>query len=80
MEKFTITKEPIDSELILKGRGRTPKWPFRQLAVGEVFYVTNDKETEFSTVRSAAAYWERKLGRRFIARRVSVGLRVQRVA
>ena len=68
-------------EAIIRGPGASPKYPFRTMVVGDVFYVPmEDGKHQFSRMYSARRYWRGKFpDREWDIHVVSVGLRVQRV-
>lgn len=61
---------------------RVSPYPFAQLAVGESFVITQPTLTSHGAgglCGGLCTYWSRKLGRKFIQRKVEGGVRVWRI-
>lgn len=58
------------------GTGRKPKYPFKDLSVGESFLV-KDKSL-YNTLHSSRMYYQGKLGTKYVVRVVDNGIRVWR--
>jgi hypothetical protein len=70
-----LTKFPIDSDIPMPtaGAGRPPKYPWRELAPGDSFFVAISNKPgapSRKTLATLAAVASRRLGRKYVTRLV----------
>lgn len=74
--------EPIETGIPIpppgNGGGRTPRYPLRELEVGDSFLVTDPSVTQ-RRLGSRLANFGKETGRKFTQRRTPDGIRVWRV-
>lgn len=78
------TEFPIEQGVPIPRLAPHRLYPFGDMDVGDSFFIAL-KEGEFKAmtirkVRSAASYYGRRNGKKYVTRRVSGGLRVWRIA
>lgn len=72
-------KIETDVPIPQSAHGRPPKYPFRELEIGESFFVQNTEDHQVRTIRFLISYYKKKHGLKFKTMRENNGLRVWRV-
>lgn len=72
--------ETVDVPVDAGKRGRKAVYPLSELAVGESFFVPTESSYVQDSVRAAASYRGKRLGRKFCCRSMDGGIRVWRLA
>ncbi len=69
----------IEKNVPLASRRRNDaKYPFRDMRIGDSFFVPHTDIRAIPRVRSAASEWARRMGWEFTTRKVEGGLRIWR--
>lgn len=88
LERFRPTTVKNDTQFVLErdvpipkhtGRGRAATYPFRDMEVGDSFFVTTSRPKTHPVRRAASAFAARH-GGKFCTRRTDEGVRVWRFA
>lgn len=75
VDEVNIPVPPVNA-----GGGRSPKYPFREMEVGDIKHFLADSQEVKRIQRAAAAFCRRNKGVKFITRSTDQGVRVWREA
>jgi len=80
--KLTVVSDEIKIERGIPmpaKRNGLPKYPWRELEVGDSFFFATDSTPEIANLRALASTSSRRMDRKFMARKVDGGIRIWRV-